>query len=167
LIAVDFGTEVRAMTCMGPDVKMDDLVLKIKNAKVDTLPTFTAIKKAKYIWEVFEKAPPNESGVRICSGPGSCEASTVGKKNYENNCDTLICIRVDGGPVKTTKKPSTITDPSLVVAPEPDVLITDTQKRVPAKADPSLTIQPEPSIAPLPQEAPYVPPAYGEDGNRY
>lgn len=143
MIALDTGTELVAVACMSSHASQEELkkmAEKIKNTKVDTLPTVVAVKKPKYEWKVITEAAKLEEGqFRVCTGAGTCGSESVGKVfNEGNGCAVYKCIRIDGGPVKVAKKDEKNNNPAA-----------DT-KTAPTEAP----------RAPAQQEQPYSPPHY-------
>lgn len=112
IIALDMGTELKPIACMSNQASQEEIkkmAEKIKNVKVDTLPTIVAVKKPQYKWITLEPYPPlEENEIRICTpvSEAACHAGEVGTiERSQPRCGVYKCVRTDtGGPVKTVKK---------------------------------------------------------------
>ncbi|MBY0553330.1 hypothetical protein K2P97_02295 [bacterium] len=138
IIALDMGTELKPIACMSNQASQEEIkkmAEKIKNVKVDTLPTIVAIKKPQYKWITLEPYPPlEENEIRICTpvGESACHSGTVGNiEKSQPKCGVYKCVRTDtGGPVKTVKKDEKKDDGSKS---EPIANSQTTQPREPAQ----------------------------------
>lgn len=131
IVALDMGTELKPIACMSNQASQEEIkkmAEKIKNVKVDTLPTVVAVKKPQYKWIAIEPYPPlEENEIRICTpvSDAACHAGEVGTiERSQPKCGVYKCVRTDtGGPVKTVKKEEKKDDkkenPAAAAAPMP------------------------------------------------